>query len=294
MNADWDHLKIALAISRTGSMTAAALQLGMDQTTVGRRLTALEEQLDTTLFLRSKSGFVATEAGQMVISRAHRIEAQISAMQDDLAESQHSVMGLMRIMGNTWMLQLLAENILPPLLSANPRLELRLSGRLPPAPIHGEPTLSLWFDAAPTHPDKAIPLCRVPYAAYRSKTSEVKTGWVQFQDDLAQGPSFSRQIRRRMDAEAQIHMTATDAQILQGAVRSGLGQAMLPRALGDNDPQLTRLTDADTDIDRVLHLHVGPEAYRTKRVQLVITSLHEQIADLLAGKLLLKSPVLKL
>lgn len=294
MTADWDHLKVALAIWRAGSMTGAAQQLGLDQTTIGRRLTALETQLEAPLFLRSKAGFVATEAGQIVVDAALTIEAEISSMRDDLADSQDQVAGLLRIMGNTWMLQKLAEELLPAILTANPRLEVRCSGRLPPAPVHGEPTISLWFDAPPSVPDKAIPLCRVPYAAFRSRGVKEHSAWVQFQDDMARGPSFSRQVRRRLDPNARIHMTATDATILQGAVRSGMGQAILPVVLGDSDPDLTRVKGPQNEIDRILHLHVSPDAYRTKRVQLIVTALFDQVAELLDGKRLLKSPNLNL
>jgi len=294
MNITWDHMKVVLALARAKSMTAAAQQLGMDQTTVGRRLTSIETQLGFALFLRSKSGFVATEAGQIVIDNARLMEAQLGEMQDKLHEAQSEAVGLLRLMGNTWMLQRLAEHFLPPILADNPKLEIRLSGRLPPAPYQSEPTVSLWFDAAPTLPDKAIPLCRVPYAAYRLKTAKEGSDWMQFQDDLAQGPSFSRQVRRRLDPEARIRVTATDAQILQGAIRSGLGQGVLPKCIGDQDPELVQVPGEFNAIDRVLHLHISADAYRTKRVQILVQGLFEQISKLLAGQRLLKSPILKL
>ena len=294
MNTDWDHLKVVLAIWRGGSLTSAAQQLGLDQTTVGRRLTTFENQLDTSLFLRAKSGFIATEAGQIVIENAQKIEARIGEMQDDLSETQSGAVGLLRLMGNTWMLQRLAEHFLPQILSENPKLEVRLSGRLPPAPLYSEPTVSLWFDAAPIAHDKAIPICRVPYAAYRLKSAKVSSGWMQFQDDLAYGPSFSRQVRKRLDPDATIRITATDAQILQGAVRSGLGQGVLPVCLGDSDPTLTQVPGELNSIERILHLHVSPDAYRTQRVKILIEGLFEQIAELFQGELLLKSPKLNL
>ena len=244
--------------------------------------------------LRSKSGFIATEAGQIVVENARRVEAQLGEMQDALSETQSGAVGLLRLMGNTWMLQRLAERFLPQILTDSPKLEVRLSGRLPPAPLHSEPTVSLWFDAAPASSDRAIPLCRVPYAAYRSKTAKENARWMQFQDDLAQGPSFSRQVRKRLDPEANIRMTATDAQILQGAVRSGLGQGMLPICLGEGDPDLVQVPGDANTIERVLHLHVSADAFRTERVKIVVSALFDQISDLLQGQLLLKSPNLKL
>ncbi len=287
MLSDWDHLKVALAVGRAGSLTAAATLLGMDQTTVGRRLTALETHLGAPLFIRSKSGFSTTEAGQIVLENVveHR---QISSGGAELLDETHDeAVGVLRIMGNPWMLQRLAERFLPQLLQDHPRLEIRLSGRLPPAPIHAEPTVSLWFDAEPHPPDMAIPFCRVPYASYQaaSGTDETST-WVQFQDDVARGPSFSRQLRKRMKDDARVRLTATDAQMLRGAVRAGVAKGVLPICLGDHDPLLERVPEQAGVIQRMLHLHASEEASRIRRVGVFRNQLADAAAELFDGALL--------
>src|SRR3546814_7630837 len=71
---DWDNLKVALAISRTGSLTKAAQMLGIDQSTAGRRLSALEGDLGIILFVRSKTGFALTAAGEAAIGPAVEVE----------------------------------------------------------------------------------------------------------------------------------------------------------------------------------------------------------------------------
>lgn len=267
MQTDWDHLKVVLAIDRGGSLTAAATLLSMDQTTVGRRLNALEAQLGSTLFLRSKGGFAATEAGQIVIENAQRIEARFGQMRETLDDMHSGISGVLRLTGNNWMLQRLAERVLPEFLTRYPRIEMRLSGRLPPSPVYSEPTVSLWFDAIPLVPDRATPLCRIGYATYRAKgAAETSTQWVQFQDDIAQGPSFSRQLRHRMKPDASVRMTATDAEILHGAVRSGFARGVLPTCIGDHDPTLERVAGAGI-IHRVLHFHASDDARELKRVE---------------------------
>ena len=283
MQADWDHLKIALAISRGGSLTAAANLLSMDQTTIGRRLNAIEAQLGTVLFLRSKSGFSATEAGQIVINNALRIEARLSRMQETLDDTQTGAVGVLRLAGNTWMLQRLAEHMLPTLLQEYPRLEMRLSGRFPPGPVHSEPTVSLWFDAIPNASDRATPLCRIGYATYQSKNSPPKcTDWVQFQDDIAQGPSFSRQLRQRLTPDANMRLTATDAQILHGAIRAGLARGVLPTCIGDRDPALERAPDTEV-IQRILHFHASDDARRLNRVEILHDRLTIAVSAIFEG-----------
>jgi DNA-binding transcriptional LysR family regulator len=67
---DWDDIRFFLAISRSGSLVAAARALAVDQTTVGRRLAALEDRVGQPLFDRTPRGLAATAAGQRVISAA--------------------------------------------------------------------------------------------------------------------------------------------------------------------------------------------------------------------------------
>ncbi|QMU59146.1 MAG: LysR family transcriptional regulator [Boseongicola sp.] len=283
---DWDNLKVALAVVQAGSLTGAAQRLGMDQTTAGRRLSALETQLGSKLFIRSKSGFLPTDQGQIVLADAERIEARLERMGDMLSNSQHGPSGIVRVMANTWMLQLLADQVFPNLLESSLGLELRLSGRLPPTPLHGEATVSLWFDAAATGSDIAVPFCRVPYASYQSANFDcTSNNWVQFKDDDAHGPSFSRQVRKRLAKNAQVRLTATDATILLAATRSGFGRCVLPMCLAKRDEGLIRATGEMDRIERVLHIHINPATADTKRVRTVIKGLRSGIEELLDAEL---------
>ncbi|MFC6051240.1 LysR family transcriptional regulator, partial [Methylobacterium hispanicum] len=68
--ANWDDLRFFLAVARTGTLTAAALLTGTEHTTVARRIQALEEGLDRSLFHRSNLGFALTEAGEGLLATA--------------------------------------------------------------------------------------------------------------------------------------------------------------------------------------------------------------------------------
>lgn len=71
---NWDDIRIFLAIWRAGSLRGAALTLGVDQTTVGRRLSALEARLGAKLFLRTHAGFVLTQSGEVAREVAEPME----------------------------------------------------------------------------------------------------------------------------------------------------------------------------------------------------------------------------
>jgi len=284
---DWSHLKVALAVSRGGSLTRAAQLLGMDQTTAGRRLSALEDQLGTALFVRAKSGFLPTDQGQIVLQRALKIEAEIDRMGEDLSASHDGAVGLVRIMANNWVLERLAAEVVPNLLAAHPKLELVLSGRLPPAPLHGEATISFWYDAAPHPSEVANPFCQVPYAAFQTpEMLATDKDWVLFRDDDAHGPSFSRQVRKRLGEDAIVRMTATDAHILRNAACAGVGQAMLPVCVGEAEDRLERVDALAKPLPRLLHLHVNADTAETLRVQIVLRAIAVGIEKALCATLM--------
>jgi DNA-binding transcriptional LysR family regulator len=78
--AEWDHMRIALAIHRTGSMQGAADMLRIDRTTVLRRLDAMESQMGVRLFERRSDGCVLTKSGEEVVGTAESIEASMALL----------------------------------------------------------------------------------------------------------------------------------------------------------------------------------------------------------------------
>src|SRR5437762_166623 len=76
----WDDMRILLAVLRTPTLVGAARQLGLDKSTVSRRLGALEKALRTRLFVRTREGLRATPAGERLRPHAERIEAEMLAI----------------------------------------------------------------------------------------------------------------------------------------------------------------------------------------------------------------------
>jgi DNA-binding transcriptional LysR family regulator len=74
MQLDWNDVRFFLAVARTGTLAKAALQMQVDQTTVGRRIGSLESKLGVALFARASTGFALTAAGRRVRDAAERME----------------------------------------------------------------------------------------------------------------------------------------------------------------------------------------------------------------------------
>jgi DNA-binding transcriptional LysR family regulator len=96
-NPDWDDFRFVLAIVRGGTVSAAAKRLGVDHTTVIRRVDRLERQLSAKLFDRRKTGYVLTESGHRVAASAEEIESTIVSSQDIIGGSKSHLTGTVRI-----------------------------------------------------------------------------------------------------------------------------------------------------------------------------------------------------
>jgi DNA-binding transcriptional LysR family regulator len=84
---DWDDLRVFIAAARAESATAAAQRLGLDPSTVGRRIAALETALKATLFVRSASGLQLTATGARLLDAAITAEdAMVAAAQVGLGD----------------------------------------------------------------------------------------------------------------------------------------------------------------------------------------------------------------
>jgi molybdate transport repressor ModE-like protein len=95
---NWDDLRYFLAVARTQTASAAAKRLGVDHTTVARRIRELEASLDTVLFEKSRSGgFALTSEGQRLLAYADAIETTVQSASEQFKGGAHSLSGHVRV-----------------------------------------------------------------------------------------------------------------------------------------------------------------------------------------------------
>lgn len=94
---DWGVMASFLAVARTGRLTVAARRLGIDHTTLSRRITGLEASLGTALFKRSVAGYRMTEQGERFMVAALRVEALAMEAEAEIAGLKTRVAGRVRI-----------------------------------------------------------------------------------------------------------------------------------------------------------------------------------------------------
>src|SRR6201998_4023648 len=95
-NDSWDSFRYFLAVARTGTVSAAANQLRIEHTTVGRRIRMLKDELKSPLFHGSNQGLSLTDAGQRLLRTAEVVEsAVVSAKATAVGEQQ--IAGTVRV-----------------------------------------------------------------------------------------------------------------------------------------------------------------------------------------------------
>ncbi len=97
MDFDWSDLRFFLAVARTGRLTLAASRLGVEHSTVSRRLAALEATLGATLFDRSPQGYAITAAGERLLRAAEGMESLALTAQGEIGGADLGVTGMVRI-----------------------------------------------------------------------------------------------------------------------------------------------------------------------------------------------------
>ncbi len=94
---DWDNIKIFITVKRAGSVAQAAKELGINHSTVLRRITTLEQELKVQLFQRLQSGYEITPAGETILEPALLMEQNAIALQRQAASIDCSSMGSLTV-----------------------------------------------------------------------------------------------------------------------------------------------------------------------------------------------------
>lgn len=94
---DWDDIRYFLEVVRSGSATQAAIRLGINHTTVYRRISTLEDRLGKSLFERSNNGWVITPVGERIVAYAESMAEDAHNIERQILADSHELSGLLRV-----------------------------------------------------------------------------------------------------------------------------------------------------------------------------------------------------
>ena len=94
---DWDKLKVFHAAAEAGSFTHAGERLGLSQSAVSRQVSALEGELNVSLFHRHARGLILTEQGELLYRTAHEVFMKLEAARTKLTDSRERPNGELKV-----------------------------------------------------------------------------------------------------------------------------------------------------------------------------------------------------
>lgn len=280
---DWDDVRFFLAVGREGNLARAAASLGLDATTVGRRIGSLERELGARLFDRTTRGFSLTAAGRRLLPRAEGMEREALALDLDLAGEDQKLEGRVRLTST----EMIATRFIAPFL-------VRFHERYPGI------RLDLWctnrdVDLGRREADIALRLSRprqddivvkkllsIELGLYASEDYVQRHGmprpgalaghrFVLFADTRP----FQRENEwlGRHVGQGQVVLRSDSVSSLMSAAQGGLGIALLPCHVAERTPGLVRTPLEGSPEPRVVWQAVHRELQSAARIRAVLEFL---------------------
>ncbi|MEZ5572795.1 MAG: LysR family transcriptional regulator [Halioglobus sp.] len=287
---NWDDARIFLTFAREMSYSGAAKRLGVQHSTISRRIQALEKQLASSLVERDKSGYRLTPAGEDLKVSALRMEQELLSFEAANAFQNDEVSGELVITAVANM----ASTILMPLFAGfsrtYPNIELRIevtndSVRL----SKREADIALRQTNSPDETLIGARLATVASAVYGETAycAAVNVGDCAEQWIGVDCCDFHRTWTRQACPQANHPMWVDDTSLTLAALKAGLGVGYLPCFIGDSDAALTRFRALEIKHNLGLWLLYHRDLRDTRRVQLFrehMVQEIEKVAPLFEGK----------
>ncbi len=282
----WNDFELVLAIASSGSLSGASRALGVSHATVFRRLGDVEQRLGVTLFERSRTGYQPTLAGEELADTARVMDEAALAAERKVAgrdleprgeiwttTTDSLLMGLLAPLFTQFrhkypgiVLDVAVSNQLFNLTRREADVAIRPSNR-PPENLIGRP------------------LTKLGQAVYAHRNLGLTPGTpidaLASQPWIGAGPRLQDSaVDQWMDAnalrQACVYRVDTLVSILS-AIRSGMGLAVLPCYLGDEDPDIIQLTDPIPELEYGLWFLMHPDLRGVVRIHALMDFLTDAV-----------------
>ena len=278
MPVEWGDLKFALVVAETGTLAGAARALGVNHSTVLRRIRGLEEGLGVSLFERHARGYVTTPAGDELVQTAREIEQHTGALERRLGGHDQRLSGVVRVSTADVTAEHLSQ-VLRDFRRAYPKIAVELDISTETRDVaRGETDIALRVTPSPPESLHGRRLARAALAVYAAESYVAEhatpmradaVDWVIMAEHQVGRTSFGAWQRAHVPED---RIAARMGAVLPAstAIRSGLGVGILPCGHADMVPGLVRLGPVLEGVDFDLWLLTHPDLRRVARVRVVL------------------------
>ena len=276
---DWDDLRYFAELARTGSLSEAARRLKVDHSTVSRRAASLERSLGVRLFDRLPRGWVLTADGEAVAERVAQLESDIFAFSSFARGRRGALGGTVRVSAPPAFAALFLMPRLGLLRDRHPGIELELIGEQRVANLtrrEADLALRIGRPEGATMVARRLPDFGYALMGHRDYVAAVPPGeWTLLGLDENLQHTSNEQWLRRHAAGRPIALRSNDIVGLLGAVRAGLGVAVLSSYMAELAPELVVIDQGHEMLRRELWLVVHADVRRSPAVRAVMDTLIE-------------------
>lgn len=288
MDANPDDLLVLLAVSRSAKFTTAAQVLGLNHTTVSRRIAALEKALGGRVLSRAAGGWELTELGAQAVVVAEQVETAVSALGPS-GRAPDPITGVVRMTATDGFSAYIAAPAVARLRRNHPGLSVEIvtvtrralqqrSG-LDIEVVVGEPQV---------HRAEAFRLGEYVLGMYASRAYLEENGMpdsveslsthplVYFVDSMLQVDDLDAP--RRLVPAMRDGVSSTNVFVHVEATRAGAGIGFLPCFMADRHHDLVRLLPGDIAERLPYWMVLRPDSMRRPAVAAVVQAVREQTA----------------
>lgn len=272
----WDDFRLVQAIAETSTLAGAAELLGVNHSTVFRRLGTLESQLGTRLFDRSRAGYAPTPMGEEMVRLAERMGEDVAAVERRITGQDLRPSGELRVTTNDSMLIHMLTPVFASFRVAFPEIRLdvvvtnsslslsrrdadiaiRASDR-PGDTLVGRRIATIGWgvygrrDMLPTDPQEPVALRGYDWIGFSETLGAIKP---------------AKWLRERVGEERLVYRSNTVLGMAEAAV-AGIGLTVLPSFIGALTPGLVRVMGPEPEMASGLWLVTHPDIKTTARVR---------------------------
>jgi len=298
---DWSDLRHALAVGELGSVAAAARRLGVNATTVQRRLDALEVGLGARLFERSRTGWRPTEAGLTVLEQARHMADQADEIERRVLGRDRELTGALRLSTAFVVMEHLLPQPLADFAAAYPGIEVEvienavlidLARREPHAPglaqLQADVALRLSSNVADHLVGRQLGLTHCKVYALRGAGGLPQTvtplaqllqdaPWVAFERDGVHRV-YDRWMRQHL-VPGQVRVRVDIFNAVGAMLRTGVGVGILPTFMEARLPELVAVSDVIPDLSVPVWMLTHPDLRETARVRAFMRFVGDALAQ---------------
>ena len=292
-----DDLLVLLAVARSGRFTTAGASVGLNHTTVSRRIVALEKAMGGRLLSRTVGGWELTELGHRAVSVAEGIQAAMQGLSES-TRSAADISGVVRVSATDGFSAYIAAPAVAALRRRHPGLSVEIVTVTRRALQHRSGLdIEVVVGEPQVHRAQAIRVGEYVLGMYASRDYLAEHGTpstvheltrhplVYFVDSMLQVDDLDAP--RRLVPSMRDSLSSTNVFVHVEATRAGAGIGFLPCFMADRHADLVRLLPSDFQEQLPYWMVLRPDSLRQPAVAAVVAALRQQAAahrDALLGR----------